>query len=79
MKEDLVTSDTTHKHNPYSYPTCSDFQKFEAKLEARFRKSLLPHFGEKRRTRFGFEKWLSIWKMSLQVGQAVSRVQDQKK
>jgi len=43
----------------------------KVKLEAKARRSLLQCFSEKGSTSFGFKLCFGLWKMSLQVGQAV--------
>jgi len=49
----------------------SSLQWHFPKLGAKARRSLLPHFSGKRPSSFGFELDFGLWKMSLQVGQAI--------
>ena len=51
-----------------------NFQKLFPKLEAKAGTSLLQRFNEKRPVSFGFELCFGLWKMSLQVGQAVYQI-----
>jgi len=47
------------------------FSELEVKLKAEARMSLLPRFSEERPTSFSLELCFELWKMSLEVGQAV--------